>query len=257
MSKKVTDAEGAIGESIVNRKGQKMTIVGTPDDDRRRVLVRFDESGHIIKTRYSYFIKGNIIDHESVESLPGEEWRDIVGFEGRYMVSNLGRVKNLPNKAMSKERILTGHMLRGYLGVTMHDASHKQHAKAIHKLVAIAFIPNPDGLPMVNHKDENKLNNRADNLEWCDAKYNANYGSGKLRMIESRRRNGIAKERPWKYKAIDMYSIDGQFIRRFPSVKHAAKELGTSPTMIGTMCQYKEGVKPRKHKVILRYANKE
>lgn len=99
-----------------------------------------------------------------------EEWRDIKGYEGRYQVSNMGRVKSLARKkgwCIARERMLTlWEQHKGYLVVDLTDDSgHRKHCQ-VHRLVAQAFIPNPDGKPQVNHKDGNKHNNRVNNLEW-------------------------------------------------------------------------------------------
>lgn len=100
-----------------------------------------------------------------------EIWKVI---DDRYSVSNLGRVKS--NYA-NKERILKPFY--NHDGYLMVDIRHPNTRKSIsvHRLVAIAFIPNPNNLKEVNHKDENKTNNCVDNLEWCDTKYNCNYGT--------------------------------------------------------------------------------
>ena len=105
-----------------------------------------------------------------------EIWKDIDGYEGLYKVSNLGRVKSLNylRKGIEKERIPNKNN-SGYLIVGLHkDGKIKNFL--IHRLVAEAFIENVNDLPQVNHKDENKLNNCVENLEWCSAKYNSNYG---------------------------------------------------------------------------------
>lgn len=95
-----------------------------------------------------------------------EVWRDIKGFEGRYQVSNLGRVKSLARRMVVKDRILKpfGNN-KGYKCVHLWNIQHKE--PLIHRLVAEAFIPNPDGKKEVNHKDGNPLNNEVNNLEWC------------------------------------------------------------------------------------------
>ena len=121
-----------------------------------------------------------------------EEWKDIPGYEGLYQVSNTGKIKGLPRVTMQnqilKERILIpGVINSGYLQITLHkNGEHKNFL--VHRLVANAFIPNPKNLPEVNHKDEDKTNCNADNLEWCTRKYNINYGTHNQRSAESRRK---------------------------------------------------------------------
>lgn len=112
-----------------------------------------------------------------------EIWKDIEGYEGLYKISNLGKVKSLNYHMTGKERILKpGKDNHGYLFVILYkEGKHK--TCTVHRLVAEAFIPNPDKLPCVNHKDENPLNNNLNNLEWCTHKYNINYGTAIERAI--------------------------------------------------------------------------
>lgn len=106
-----------------------------------------------------------------------EEWRDVEGYEGVYRVSNYGRIKSLGNNYTKREKILKVQTTHSdYLRVPL-SKNHKQRKYRINRLVAIAFVPNPLNLPETNHKDENKHNNYADNLEWCTRKYNMNYGA--------------------------------------------------------------------------------
>lgn len=122
-----------------------------------------------------------------VEDLPGEIWKDCVGYEGYYKVSNLGRIKSVPRsiktstgKVIFRIGKLIGQFLdrkdikNAYFKVDMNKdgASKKEY---VHKMVANAFHPNPNNLPCVNHKDCNKQNNKAENLEHCTYEYNRNY----------------------------------------------------------------------------------
>ena len=118
-----------------------------------------------------------------------EIWKDIKNFEQIYQVSNLGRVKSLAryvnikggSQRLVKECILVPVLTsNGYLKVSLNNVTRKTFN--IHRLVAEAFIPNPDNKPQVNHIDENKLNNSVDNLEWMSAKDNNNHGSRNKRI---------------------------------------------------------------------------
>lgn len=115
-----------------------------------------------------------------------EIWKDITDYEGLYKVSNLGRVKSLKN---DKEKILKPVISsNGYLFVNLCKQG-KQKPTNIHRIVAKAFIPNPNNLPIINHKDEDKTNNCVNNLEWCTYQYNNTYGSRIDRFISSNRNN--------------------------------------------------------------------
>lgn len=107
-----------------------------------------------------------------------EKWKDIKGFEGLYQVSNLGRVKHLKSVTSDNkripERLLTPTGSR-YKSVALHKGG-KFENRLVHRLVAEAFIPNPDNLPEVNHKDSDITNNQADNLEWVTASANHSHG---------------------------------------------------------------------------------
>lgn len=117
-----------------------------------------------------------------------ELWKDVQGFEGAYMVSNLGRVKSLRRTRKTKggglcdvpERILAQNTDKdGYKEVAL-SKNHKLYYFRVHRLVAIAFIPNPNNFPLINHKDENPANNYVGNLEWCTYSYNTSYSNYKI-----------------------------------------------------------------------------
>lgn len=96
-------------------------------------------------------------------------WRDVVGYEGMYLVNNEGVIKNYRGKILRGG--MTGEKSNSYKKVTL-TKNGKLKDLCVHRIVAEAFIPNPDNLPIVNHKDGNKLNNTVENLEWCTQQYN-------------------------------------------------------------------------------------
>ena len=148
-----------------------------------------------------------------------EIWKDIKGYEGLYQVSNLGRVKSLNYKNSGKDRILKYCITpQGYLNVGLYVNKQKK-TFVVHRLIAETFIPNTGNLPQVNHKDEVKTNNCVDNLEWCDSKYNNNYGTHIQRALLTR----IINNRKTAPKKIDQYSLDGKFIKTWNSGTDLAK----------------------------------
>lgn len=135
-----------------------------------------------------------------------EIWKDIKGYEGLYQISNLGRVKCLPKiirnrkyKEIIKSPSLAG---KGYYRLILCN-NGKNKAFYIHRLVAQAFIPNPNNLPQVNHKDENILNNCVDNLEWCNNKQNINYGLHNFRKYISLAVKNLKEKKPNEIETIN------------------------------------------------------
>lgn len=116
-----------------------------------------------------------------------EEWKNVIGYEGLYEVSDKGNVRNIRRNTLLR----LSKNCYGYIQVNLYKNGIRTGLR-VHRLVAQAFIENPDNLPEVNHRDEDKTNNRVDNLEWCTAKYNTNYGHRTENAINTRVKNGYA-----------------------------------------------------------------
>ena len=118
-------------------------------------------------------IKRNVAIQNKVENLPHEIWRDVVGYEGLYMVSDMGRVKSFYGIG---EKLLTPSINRGgYAFVVLTDINKVRKSLKVHTLVARAFLPNPENKPVVHHKDSNRSNNRLENLQWVTHQENSTY----------------------------------------------------------------------------------
>lgn len=157
-----------------------------------------------------------------------EIWRDIEGYEGLYQVSNLGNVKSLNYNRTGKERILKATKDNGYLSVCLYKDGIKKSYK-VHRIIALAFLPNPDNLPQVNHKDEDKTNNRVDNLEWCNSKYNNNYGTRNKRSGESQTNHPKFSKQ--------VLCVETGVI--YPSTRQVERKLGFANSNISAACNGK------------------
>ena len=143
-----------------------------------------------------------------------EIWKDIKDYPN-YQVSNLGNVKNIKTNKILKPFNTSNEYLKVALS---KNGISKQFF--IHRIVAKAFIPNPNNLPEVNHiKEFEKTNNKVDNLEWCNHSYNQNYGTRNERVAK--------KLRKIKCKKVNQYDLDGNYIKTWNSIKEAEKEVGT------------------------------
>ena len=160
-----------------------------------------------------------------------EVWKPISGFEN-YKISNLGRIKNTVFRnrytTMLKERILTPSKNgRGYLFVYLSKNDNRK-MKTIHRLVAEAFIENPNGYPVINHRDGNKENNFVDNLEWCTVQYNAQHSHRLGLQKPSERQKTIISQwdRENHSKPVSQYSKNGDWVKDWAQQKEAEMALG-------------------------------
>lgn len=179
-----------------------------------------------------------------------EIWKSIEGYEGFYEVSNLGRVKSLSRYVSNgtsvplyvKERILKQWKdKKGYCTVVLGKEG-KYKTYAVHRLVANAFILNPNNLPCVNHKDENPSNNFVDNLEWCTYRYNLNYGTAQERRIAKQRETLNSREASFACngelsKPVIQYSKNGDYINEYPSMHEVQRQLGISASGVMQCCK--------------------
>lgn len=165
-----------------------------------------------------------------------EIWKPVVGFEGLYEVSSLGRVKSLDRYVKAGHnsfRLSKGKILKpvkdskGYYIIQLG----RRYKCTLHRLVANAFIPNPNDYPCINHKDENKLNNNIGNLEWCTYKYNNNYGTRLDRISKSLRTNSKTST------SILMLNKNGDILREYQSIMDAQDD-GFDANTISKCCRF-------------------
>jgi len=147
-------------------------------------------------------------------------WKTINDYEGLYQVSNYGEIKSLQHYR-GKENILRQRIKRGYYTIGLRK-QNKRKWYIVHRLVAMAFIPNPNNLPQINHKDENKLNNNVENLEWCDALYNNCYG---------KRLNKVSNSNKTK-KQVIQYDLNMNKLNIYNSIASASRSTNTNITSI-------------------------
>ena len=155
-----------------------------------------------------------------------EIWKNIEGYEN-YQISSFGRVKSLNYKRTGKEKILKQRKdENGYLRVEICKKGGRKNYK-VHRLVATAFLTNPNNLQQVNHKNEDKQCNCIENLEWCTQKYNINYGTHNERCAKA------------LSKPIVQLSLNGEFIKYWKSAKQAERKLNINCSHIGRCCKGK------------------
>lgn len=183
--------------------------------------------------------------------LPREKWKDIKKYEGKYQVSNLGNVRSLNYHRENKiKRLKKSNDKAGYLVVGLCK-NGKIRTYKVHRLVAEAFIFNPDNLPQINHKDENKNNNSVFNLEWCTSKYNNNYGNRtdkakeklKGRTFSEEHKKKLSDSRKGKFKSSEnpnskkAYCIEKDKI--YNSTREASEDINCCQSFISLVCSGK------------------
>ena len=171
--------------------------------------------------------------------------KDIEGFEGYYKISNFGNVKSYDRAVIKTNNSVIGYLGkllipyndgRSYLKVDLRK-NNKRISVRVHRLVAKAFIPNPNNYPIINHKDENPSNNCSDNLEWCTQKYNCNYGTGKIRCAESHKKPIISIDKN-NNKSYYKSAKDAAIILNVKSSSHITQAAKNQKTAYGLKWEY-------------------
>ena len=160
-----------------------------------------------------------------------EHWKEVVGYEGVYEVSDKGRVRSVDRvdrigRKRRGQEIKPATQKNGYKFISINHDGKQKHA-LVHRLVAEAFLENADGLPEVNHKNENKADNSVENLEWCTHKQNHNYGTGHKKSAEKQSVSVVQK------------NVDGEIVARWRSIREAARTTGAGRKEIGRCCNGK------------------
>lgn len=244
------------GEVRLNGYGMKMTIIryGKYND----IDVLFEDGYISYNKSYKEFKNGMLVSMierekrhpkkvntkviEKINDLDGEVWKDIIGYEGLYQISNKGRCKSLKRtinrtiRGISSSYVVEERLIKtqkggnnDYLFYPLHkDGEVKTYL--VHRLIAIHFIPNPENKEQVNHIDENVQNYDISNLEWVTPKENANHGTRNQRSLENH-----------NYNKIVQLTLDGEYIQTFNNAKLASREVGlTDSTCIIRCCKGKQ-----------------
>lgn len=178
----------------------------------------------------------------SLDDFEGEIWKDIPNFKGLYQVSNMGRIKSMdryivykrPQDSKQRKVLYKGTILKashyGKYLICHIGHNNKKISIKYHRLVCSVFNSNSENLKEVNHLNEIKTDNRAENLEWCTRKQNANWGT-------AIKRSSVARvNHPDLSRVVYQFTLDGQFVAKYPSAKEAARHLGLKSANILSSC---------------------
>ena len=152
-------------------------------------------------------------DHDMVE-----QWRPIDGYDGAYLISSIGRVLSLPKHCHKEPIIRKPKLDRGYLRVKLNNGNKAKYIP-VHRLVAKAFIANPNEYPFINHIDENKTNNCVENLEWCTVEMNANHGTRNRRVAKKLLNNNHCKP-------VEQLTKNDRVVAWYPSMSEISRASG-------------------------------
>lgn len=242
--------KGAIKKVILNRYGYSVAMTRKDCKDKETIPVcklvashfgeGYEDGMQIIHVDGD--ISNNKIDNLSfkwMEDLPGEQWKPIKNFEGLYEVSNMGRFRSVYKYKNTIVRSGASAIIpvrpkllylnkahSGYYHVVLHKNA-KRYEYTAHRLVALHFCEGYKHGYVVNHKDEDKSNNKADNLEWCTQLYNQRYGTAIQRTAES------------NWRKVAQYDLSGNLVATYNSAKEAAKVTGYNYV---SLCEWCRGI---------------
>ncbi len=169
------------------------------------------------------------------------KWKDIVGYENEYQINQFGEIRTLKDSPkLKKYDVLKPQISKsnGYVYQMLYK-NGKEKLLRVHRLVAMAFLPNPNNLPQVNHKDGNKQNNSVDNLEWCEQSDNMKhaYKNG-LQIPSENQRKAIINTNKLKQKKVCQIK-DGEIINTFSGISEASRQTKISISCISRCCNLK------------------
>jgi hypothetical protein len=180
-----------------------------------------------------------------MEKQMSEIWKSVIGYEGLYEVSSLGNVRSVNWRGLGYRKFSPVPDRDGYLQITLTKNGKQQNAR-VHRLVAMAFVDNPENKPQVNHIDEDRSNNVASNLEWVTCLENNNHGTRNIRVSQSKRNTNC--------KRILQLNKNGDPIREWVSINEVERQLGYDTGLMSKCCK---GKKKSAYGYLWKYAMRE